>query len=378
MRTRTVFTTLAVLLTCVGAALQAASPTARAKTAADRPNRDIRAMAIAQAQIWAPTNIASLDIMSGPDDRRGFPFRADVHCDYTNKKMSGQSPKFSCVIAPDDTVKVKFGGTNGEVYGEVLATRLLWALGFGADHMYSVRVTCHKCPLKLLEIGDAGDRSAIEGSGGDLIFDPAAIERKMPGTEFKGTSGWAWAELERVSEEAGGATRAQRDALKLLAVFLQHGDNKPEQQRLACLGGWHAKAEMPCSQPFMMINDLGLTFGRSNTSNSNSIGGVNLTEWMRTPIWKDSKDPAKCVGNLSKSRTGSLGDPVISEEGRQFLASLLGQLSDRQLHDLFAVARVDLRLRTPDHVQSGYSTIDEWVAAFKEKRDEIVNRRCDS
>ena len=218
MRIRAVFITLAVLLTCVSAAVQAASPAARAKTASDGPSRDIRAMAIAQAQIWAPTNIAGLDIMSGPDDRRGFPFRADVHCDYTNKKMSGQSPKFSCVIAPDDTVKVKFGGTNGEVYGEVLATRLWWALGFGADHMYSVRVTCRKCPVTLLEIGDAGDRSAIKGSGGELIFDPAAIERKMAG------------------------------------------------------------------------NDLGLTFGRSNTSNCNSIGGVNLTEWMRTPIWKEPKD----------------------------------------------------------------------------------------
>jgi hypothetical protein len=335
-------------------------------------------MAIAQAQVWTPTNIPGLDIMSGPDDPKAFPFRADVHCDYTDKKMSGLSPKFSCVIAPNDTVKVKFGGTNGEVYGEVVATRLLWALGFGADHMYSVRVTCRKCPKTLLSIGDAGDRSAIEGSGGELIFDPAAIERKMPGTEFKGAIGWAWPELDKVSEAAGGATRAQRDALKLLAVFLQHGDSKPEQQRLACLGGWHDTAEMPCSQPFMMLDDVGLTFGRSNSLNWNSIGGANLTEWMRTPIWKDSKDSAKCVGNLSKSRTGTLGDPVISEEGRQFLATLLAQLSDGQIHDLFAVARVDLRLRTPDDVSSGYAKIEEWVAAFKQKRDEIMNRRCDA
>ena len=33
-----------------------------------------------------------------------------------------------------------------------------------------------------------------------------------------------------------GAPRAQRDALKLLAVFLQHTDRKPEQQRIVCLG----------------------------------------------------------------------------------------------------------------------------------------------
>ena len=67
---------------------------------------------------------------------------------------------------------------------------------------------------------------------------------------------------------------------------------------------------------------------------------------------------------------------MIGEEGRRFLANLLQQLSDRQLHDLFEVARVELRLRAPGTVSSGFATIDEWVSAFKEKRSQIVDRRC--
>ena len=38
--------------------------------------------------------------------------------------------------------------------------------------------------------------------------------------------------------------------------------------------------------------------------------------------------------------TGTLDKPVISEAGRAFLAGLLAQLSDAQLHDLFDVSRM--------------------------------------
>jgi hypothetical protein len=54
------------------------------------------------------------------------------------------------------------------------------------------------------------------------------------------------------------------------------------------------------------------------------------------------------------------------------------QLSDAQITDLFEVARVDLRPRTPGKGQSGYPTVAEWVDAFKQKRAEIASRRCAS
>jgi hypothetical protein len=45
-------------------------------------------------------------------------------------------PKFACIVGRDDEVKVGSAALISEVCGEVLATRLLWALGFGADRMY--------------------------------------------------------------------------------------------------------------------------------------------------------------------------------------------------------------------------------------------------
>jgi hypothetical protein len=52
------------------------------------------------------------------------------------------------------------------------------------------------------------------------------------------------------------------------------------------------------------------------------------------------------------------------------------QLSDRQIQDLFEAARVQLRLRTPGQVDSGFATTGEWVDVFKAKRQQIVERRC--
>ena len=108
-----------------------------------------------------------------------------------------------------------------------------------------------------------------------------------------------------------------------------------------------------CANPLLMISDVGLTFGRANRANTNDTSGVNFEAWKQTPVWKSDTG---CVGNLTKSFTGTLDDPVISEAGRRFLADLLIQLSDRQLQDLFAVGRVQLRLRSPGHVGSLFVT----------------------
>ena len=323
---------------------------------------------ITRAQVWQPTDTPSLNLRRGPSAPAGFAPGQLVTCDYLDKEMSGRSMKFACLIAPDDEVKVKFGGRNGEVQGEVAATRLLWALGFGADRMHPVRVICRGCPEAY---GEA------TGRPGERLIDPAVIERKLPGREmFEGDApGWSWLELDLIDENAGGATRAQRDALRLLAVFLQHTDTKPEQQRLVCLDNPKGDALAPCERPFMMLNDVGLTFGRANLMNANPTGSVNLREWSETPVWKGTTG---CVGNLPRSFTGTLKDPVISEEGRRLLGGLLLQLTDAQLQDLFDVSRVQLRPRSPDRRPSAAASVEQWVDAFKQKRDEVVNRRCDS
>jgi hypothetical protein len=324
-------------------------------------DNDVRLASLRYSQVWMPGDIASKNIRVGPQDGNGFQPEAVVTCDYVEEKQSG-TPKFDCAVSADDPIRVKYGAENGEIYSEVASSRLLWALGFGADRVYPVTVVCRGCPADPMKTA-----KKVEGT---REFSAAIVERKLAGDEIamRNGSGWAWVELTFVDQTSGGAPLAHRDALTLLAAMIQHTDNKPQQQRLVCLDKVHgmtAQEDGNCKQPFMMINDLGKTFGRATLTNADTKSAVNFEAWSSTPMWKDAKG---CVAQLAKSFTGSLEHPKISENGRQFLTGLLSQLSDQQLRDLFEVARFTQRdPKVP---------VDAWVSAFKQKRDEIANARC--
>ena len=234
---------------------------------------------------------------------------------------------------------------------------MFWALGFVAERMYPVRVVCRGCP------------SAIKGT------EIASIERKVPGKDIEtpDIAGWAWPELDQVDEAAGGAPRAQRDALKLLAVLVQHTDSKPEQQRLICQGAETKKeATEPCAMTIMMAHDLGETFGHANLWNRDRVGSTNLAAWSHAIVWAGATG---CVANLPRSQSATLDNPIIAEDGRKFPADLLVQLSDTQLSDLFEVSRFQRRSTASDEAPDTTS-ISDWVKAFKQKRNEVVNRHC--
>jgi len=327
-----------------------------------------RREAIRRAGVWSPTDVPSVDLKAGPDVDGAFAPNQWVTCEYKQKEQSGHSPKFVCETSPGHEVKVKYGPRNAEVFGEVLSTRLFWALGFPADRMYPVRVRCHGCPR---EPGESPDMA------GDVVeFNPAAIERKLPGRamETKSDSGWKWSELEDVGPEAPRGARAHRDALMLLVAFVQHTDSKAANQRLLCPEGQEL-GRNGCRRPVLMVSDLGLTFGHAGLLNKNQ-DSVDLSTWAQVPVWKD---PSRCVAALSGSLTGSLSDPRISEAGRAFLAGLLVQLTDAQLRDLFESARVKRRSSEPsgDPEKDGPpGTVNGWVKAFKLKRAQIVGQRC--
>ena len=323
---------------------------------------------LSRAAVWTATDIPAMDLREGPQAKGAVEAFAHLTCDFVDKPMSGSSPKFTCALTAEDQVKIKYGATNPEVYDEVAASRLLWALGFGADHWYPVVVTCRGCSKD-------PSNPRLKPNRPEETFEIAALERTMPGStiEAKEDEGWKWTELDDVHAEAGGATVAQRDALKLLAVLLQHSDSKHQQQRLLCLDPKEDKEDKAtdakgppaaCRTPFLMLHDVGLTFGKATALNTNSSTGINFHNWTSTPVWSDD---GPCVGNLRKSVTGTLEYPVIHEAGRRFLAGLLQQLSDRQLRDLFEVSRF---------AEYSHVSVDDWVSAFKVKRDAIAQKTC--
>jgi hypothetical protein len=333
---------------------------------------------IHRAQVWTRTDVSSMDFRTGPPG--GFAPHEDVTCDYVPAPKTGNSPKFECALAPDDIVKVKYRETNGKVFAAVAATRLFWALGFGADGDYQVRLTCRGCP--------ADPWKATEPRLPSVVFEHALIERNMPGHEIesKPDEGWSFHELDLVDPAQGGAPPEQRDALRLLAVFVQHTDNKVSNQRLICLPKEQSPDAPPgerCRAPFMYVHDLGSTFGRGWLFEAHSIGSANFKEWSRVPFWHDrTRCKTRLGGDLTllpwawSADHYTLKDPVASEAGRRFLADLLAQLRDEQIRDMFQAASMDQRQWDSPEDRDRNGTIDQWVAAFKARRDELVDHPC--
>jgi hypothetical protein len=332
---------------------------------------------LSRARVWfkpdKPIAEANLGVSSIEPD--GFRENAVVNCTFKIEGVAGSTPKFTCTLPDGDEIKVKYGRDNPEVYTEVVATRLLNALGFPADRMYPVAIVrCFGCPadpfkgLQCLNEGAARERCFPDVNYERYEdFEYAVIERPREGRRIETTKerGWSWEELALIDAKAGGSSRAEVDALRLLAVFLGHWDNKAKNQRLFCVGEPDVEkartiGAVKCDRPVAMVQDLGATFGPDK---------LNFERWSATPIWTNAD---RCAVSMHALPYGgsTFRDVEISEDGRAFLANLLGQLSTGQIRALFAGARVSAY---PRATESGRN-IDNWVRAFQTKVDAIVNR----
>ena len=338
-----------------------------------------------RGQVWHAVDVAKMNILAGAQTEVAAPLDSEIECEYveTKEQLKGRWPKFLCKTTTGNVVRVKYGEQNKEIYAEAAAARLFWALGFYVDDVYPVEVKCNKCPHNPF--------TPEEGKRGTFLFKDALIERNFPGhvIEEKEDQGWTWKELEKVKEEEGGAPLSHVDALRLLAVFVQHSDAKPDNQRIACypedIKGPDKHGKGFCAQPVLMVQDLGATFGSG--LNVMSISRVDLESWESKEIWntpleaktREKTGAGYCIGNITSSHLAGeegLTDPVISEAGRKFLAGLLSQLSDQQIRDIFLVGRFDHVGDIEEKGTSRKKTVDDWVAVFKKKRAEIQERTC--
>ena len=347
----------------------------------DRPNIDFNGKAwkartalIKRSSVFVrnPPVISTLDLSRTPHDPAPLDPQATVECRYVHKKLKATTSKFHCELPNGDEVKVKYGATS-EKYGEVAASRLLAALGFGADYMTLVRrVQCTGCPYYPFEMLEVAETFKIPWIVDVLTpdnqrreFEWVSVERKRPGRSIEVNShdGWDWDELADVDASQGGATRAELDALRLMAVFLSHWDNKATNQRLVCEERDDAENDplAPCSTPLLMLQDVGSTFGP---------GKVKHAEWTATPIWAGG---GGCVATLdSMPYNGGRFKPTrISEAGRRLLADKLTQFSEAQIRALFLGARF------PDPASALFTgDVSPWVKTFQDKVRQIAERSC--
>jgi len=299
-------------------------------------------------------------LVAEPRDPKGVLTRDEVSCTFVPHAPGGTSLKFDCALDDGEIIRVKYGH-QPEIHAEVAATRLLTALGYAADRVYMVqRLHCRGCPMHpfvTMLLRDAIGAPAKDADGASIAgqrdFQWVSVERKFEGApiEDETRQGWAWWELKNVH-----APRVELDALRLIAVFLAHWDNKAENQRLVCLTpGW--RVGMRCRDSFLLLQDVGSTFGPTR---------VDLDAWEDAMMWSDR---STCTISMREMpyKGGTFGTVRIGERGRRFLASMLDQLSDQQITDLFTGARFDKQ----SGLLSDPSPVSEWVRVFKQRRQAI-------
>jgi hypothetical protein len=370
--TRTALATFAIVaacglvIGCEATTAQQGEQTPRPKPVKSKKVSDAeRADALARASVWAEPRlpIARARLDSDPQQPQS------IECTFAVTDVGGTAPKFDCTLDSGERIRVKYGRTP-EIPSEVAVSRLLHALGFGADDVMLVpRLRCYGCPaepfITMRTLGLAGAHDLygkVMNKDSYKDFEWVAIERKHwgRGIETEQIEGWAFFELDLIDERKGGAPKAHVDALRLLAVMLAHWDNKSENQRLVCLSEKDWPEGGKCSRPLAMLQDVGSSFGPRK---------VDLPKWEEAPIWGDR---ATCTATMDGlPYNGATFKPVqISEGGRRFLARLLEQLSDQQITALFSGARFD---QSKGFVGFTASPVSEWTRVFKKKVRQIAD-----
>ena len=337
--------------------------------------------------------------------------------------------------------------SNAEVYGEVLATRLLSGLGFHADRIYPfVKLKCYGCPIEpwsytRIKTGTYDFRDdqirlsnralgELERLPEDeyLLIENGIIEEKTEGVKIEVQSpnsieslgGFHWTEL--MNANVSPEECLDREALSGLIAFINHMDNKPDQQRIVC--AWNSKKAKKkikakadkgtlqaedCDYIKLMVQDAGSNYGNGFAPIAN-IGGSLGDAWatileimtndpsafgdylfpapnnnndLKNPrtFWRFNKldreawqqlntwrSPDSCILGIN---TLSLGGVIpdtfdqvkISGQGYQRFAERLNAMTEDQLKAYFNACRVQTAPR------GIYSYPEFWTESFKIKRE---------
>lgn len=181
-----------------------------------------RLQQLSRAEVFVDRETRTLDLRAGPVDGLAFDPATVVACDYhlPGSRLGGATLKFLCRVG-STTYKVRYlpsarYGTASqkgrspdcEIYAEMAATRLFWALGFGADRVFLTNVTCHGCPASPHDGPDEQERRTRAYSRSVRPIGIALIEQRFEGATIAagGQEGWTWTELHQHAGRAPAPT----------------------------------------------------------------------------------------------------------------------------------------------------------------------------
>ena len=288
---------LAVILFC--------SPTTQAATKAAKTNPDKTQISEERPVLWRnPVDIASRNLYYGSGGKAHEP-----HGTYTFEKedMAGSNPKFDVIDQDGVKWRVKMGA---EARPEVVASRLVWAVGYFANEDYFVP-ELHVQNMQRLHRGE--DLVSREGTVRNVRLKRHLKDEKKIGI-------WRWAENPFTgSREWYG--------LRVLMAVINNWDLKDPNNSV------YQNRQIP--EQRYTVSDIGASFGTTGLSWTlrGNLNAYSHSKWIKkiSPGFVDFNVPAGPALNRW------IGHHIPIDDAR-WIGHLLAQLSPHQIRDAFRAA----------------------------------------
>jgi hypothetical protein len=324
-----------------------ANPPKAPKAAKKDTDKPISQADIHNASLWHdPGNISAKDMFYGDGGRDGQPA---APFKFVSEDMNGTNPKFDVQDANDKKWRVKLGE---EARPEVVASRLLWAVGYYVNDDYLL----HVATIQGLDI----KRGANRVHNGEQVID-ARFARK-PGKDTK-IGVWEW------------KTNPFRDTREFNGLRVM----------MAVLNSWDLKdvnnavyIDKKTGHQTFLVSDIGATFATNSLQTSRAKDKGNVDSYVgskfitrTTPATVDFGTPSAPTGVLIKSagflaadyakRRGYdwIGQDIPREDAR-WIGSMLSQLSHEQLVDAFRAGNFP-----PESIDQYVTVLESRIAQLK-------------
>jgi hypothetical protein len=302
-----------------------------------------------RAVIWRdPGNISEKNLYYGvgdKDDLSSAPFT------YMKEDKAGTSPKFDVKDVNGEKWKAKLGP---EAQAEVVASRLLWAVGYAANVNYYVP------EAKIPGAHEQQKRGKKFIRDDDSVF---GIRLQRNPKHEKKAKGWAW-------EKNPFLGTREFNGLRVVMALLNNWDLKDDNNAI-----WTDSENS--SQEIYGVTDLGASFGSSGKSFTDARSKNNLNSYRKhklvanvTSDHVDFEFPTHpsfiyyllCeIRFIKQEQRHYWVGRNIPREDVKWISSLLGQLSDEQIRDAFRAAAY-----TPAQVDAFTAAVESRIAELKQ------------
>lgn len=264
-----------------------------------------------------------------------------------------------------------------EVFTEVAASRIMWVLGFPADHVYPMgSVTCIGCGDDPFTNDLKTNTASLKSS--PTVFKVVSAEREVPWYTIQpeGDETWAWEDAAKFYSD-GTWTHQQRveyDAYRLALGLIHYHNAIAQQNRLSC-AEFAAKVQgqpKTCTQPMIYAQDLGSTFGKAK--GAMDVFGQNprgsYSDW----------EPQTVFSNLASCelRATMDGDKQVLKDAQDLMIQRLARLDAQTVKSIFRTARFQMmdqkqirKLRDAGSANPEEDALDQWTNTFLKRLDEI-------